>query len=671
MKYLLLFLISFSCFGAMQTDKLEVTTSATIPNVSGSVTVTGTLTATKLVGDGSGIINLPGGFTDHGALTGLDDVTDHAWAALTNGTRNFTGPQTFEKAITVTASVTADTYSFDRKTDKYNLFMLSNNANTATLVNGVYNTMIGGYPNNIKMRNGESNVAFGYRAGEAINDGIANTLFGNSAGESLTSGQFNIGFGHQAGTHITTGNRNICVGTSSCSNTTTGEQNTAIGFAAGGSGNYSRRTTLGYYAGRYANENDAFVIDNRDRGSNAAEKTNALMYGTIASAPADSLLKINAGTTITGAATMSSTLNVGGNIFLNGDSGAENEYIKITAGIPAWSALPTANYLTNGIVTGVDYGKHDSKVPNGFGYRNAEGGIYNNWDTSLLTNATFGVNTSTPLNGSYDFALVIQTGTLTGEYLCTTDIPVPRRSRGQPLKVDFAYSYNGNNTDIYALFIDSTNTVTLRSGYLEGGSSKRKVLQGVSSSTTENVRLCFSVDVVNAGKILYLDDLDFSQDYDPQSCYFKHVLTSGTAGGTFTQDGWRKRPINVVNETGSTTSSSCPFASLSSDQVSLNTGKYNISVKAVASAVGKRVLRLNNTTLSSVVAYSPVNNLVTSNASNFEASLNAAVTLNSIPSTFEVQDYCTTTNADDGFGVAMNAASIPEIYLDMVITKLK
>ena len=41
------------------------------------------------------------GVSDHGNLTGLTDITDHAYAALVDGSRNITGTQTFEAGITM------------------------------------------------------------------------------------------------------------------------------------------------------------------------------------------------------------------------------------------------------------------------------------------------------------------------------------------------------------------------------------------------------------------------------------------------------------------------------------------------------------------------------------------------------------------------------------------
>lgn len=52
-----------------------------------------------------------GGITDHGALTGKDDPADHAWAALIDGSRAFTGKASYASHPTISA----DTDIIDKK----------------------------------------------------------------------------------------------------------------------------------------------------------------------------------------------------------------------------------------------------------------------------------------------------------------------------------------------------------------------------------------------------------------------------------------------------------------------------------------------------------------------------------------------------------------------------
>lgn len=65
-----------------------------------NLTVVSPLTLSAENSDGMREISGPAaGATDHGALTGLSDIADHPYAALIDGTRNFTGTQLFEAPI--------------------------------------------------------------------------------------------------------------------------------------------------------------------------------------------------------------------------------------------------------------------------------------------------------------------------------------------------------------------------------------------------------------------------------------------------------------------------------------------------------------------------------------------------------------------------------------------
>jgi len=97
-----------------------------------------------------------------------------------------------------------------------------------------------------------------------------NTSFGSSALNTVTSGQYNVALGAEALMN------------------TDGNSNVAIGYAAG----------------KYATESDRLYIDNRDRGSEMADKTDALIYGVFDASPASQELNLNAQTFINGTLTI-------------------------------------------------------------------------------------------------------------------------------------------------------------------------------------------------------------------------------------------------------------------------------------------------------------------------------------------------------------------------------
>lgn len=132
------------------------------------------------------------------------------------------------------------------------------------------------------------------------------------------------------------------------------------------------------------------------------------------------------------------------------------------------------------------------------------------WDITNLTNATFSINETTPLNGDNDFKFTNVTGSV-GEYILSKEVTVPLKSRGRMLGILLASSYGGADDDFSVELYDETNDVVLGSKvYVEEGASKRMLITGFSQSTTASVRLRSTVEVVNNGKILYLDDIVFT-----------------------------------------------------------------------------------------------------------------------------------------------------------------
>lgn len=123
--------------------------------------------------------------------------------------------------------------------------------------------------------------------------------------------------------------------------------------------------------------------------------------------------------------------------------------------------------------------------------------------------------------------------------------------------------------------------------------------------------------------------------------------TKGTDGGTFTQDAWQVRSMNYeLNDPGS-------IASVSSSQITLAAGTYQCAISCIANGVGANQARLYDTTGSALL----VTGLSIPGAG--AAKINGRFVL-SVESALEVQHYCLTTNAGDGFGAALDVAT--EVY---------
>lgn len=137
-------------------------------------------------------------------------------------------------------------------------------------------------------------VAVGFQALAGVTTGYSNVGIGSQAGAGITTGLSNVCVGTYAGTAIVDGNSNVCIGDAAGQQLTSGGDNVLIGAGAG----YSLTTDnkgihIGFNAGYFETEGDHLYIDNRNRNSEAAGRTSALIFGTFADAVADQQLTIN------------------------------------------------------------------------------------------------------------------------------------------------------------------------------------------------------------------------------------------------------------------------------------------------------------------------------------------------------------------------------------------
>ena len=160
--------------------------------------------------------------------------------------------------------------------------------------------------------------------------GTRNIFIGEYSGNLTTSGDGeNVGLGKDTLRVVTTGDNNMAIGAYALSNITTGHSNTAIGRAAGRNlvtgynnmlfGRNAGYTTtgganifIGYYAGYLHTGSNHIIFDSRERASEAVEKSNAIIWGLMAAAPADQQLQLNA------AVLIPITLAITGNTAANG-----------------------------------------------------------------------------------------------------------------------------------------------------------------------------------------------------------------------------------------------------------------------------------------------------------------------------------------------------------------
>jgi hypothetical protein len=125
--------------------------------------------------------------------------------------------------------------------------------------------------------------------------GNYNTAIGPYAAQALTSGPYNVCISYRAGYSLTTGESNVFIGYYAGDANVTGIGNTCIGHNTGRvmASDSSGCVYIGYFAGRYETGTSKLFIDGMNRTTEAAARTDALIYGVFAADAANQDFIIN------------------------------------------------------------------------------------------------------------------------------------------------------------------------------------------------------------------------------------------------------------------------------------------------------------------------------------------------------------------------------------------
>jgi hypothetical protein len=122
-----------------------------------------------------------------------------------------------------------------------------------------------------------------------------NTALGVGALYHVSTGTNNLAAGLGAARQHSTGSRGTYLGVASGAYNGTGDNNTMVGMNTGLTCNAcASEVFLGYDAGLYETNSNRLIIDNQDRGSEANQLANALIYGVFGAGPSGQTLIINA-----------------------------------------------------------------------------------------------------------------------------------------------------------------------------------------------------------------------------------------------------------------------------------------------------------------------------------------------------------------------------------------
>ncbi len=237
--------------------------------------------------------------------------------------------------------------------------------------------------------------------------------------------------------------------------------------------------------------------------------------------------------------------------------------------------------------------------------------------------------------------------------------------------------YSDGATQINAgAFIEAQFVIVVYLSSLNGGSGGFSFVNGALLSALLDLQISNT-----QGSILYRDATEWkalapgtsgevlstqgaganpvwSSALSPFFFWAQNQQNSGTTGANLSATTWNTRVLNTVNVNTIT------GASLTSNQVTLPAGTYNISCIAASEGGVLQKLRLYNATASSTVAIGISGNFPT--GQGFMLGVQGQFTL-SASSSVEVQQYNSTTANE---GQATGAPGVNEVYLDVFITKL-
>lgn len=169
-----------------------------------------------------------------------------------------------------------------------------------------------GYHSNWQSTAVGQNVSIGSNSMDANTTGVENVVIGHAAVLRATSSKYMAIVGKDAFNFMTAGDYNTGFGYSAGYTNTTGARNTYIGAASGYTSTGSGNVFLGYFSGFLETGGDTFFVDNQNRGTEAAGRTDSLIYGLFNATRTSQRLAFNAKVGINGPATSTSVLNVTG-----------------------------------------------------------------------------------------------------------------------------------------------------------------------------------------------------------------------------------------------------------------------------------------------------------------------------------------------------------------------
>jgi hypothetical protein len=172
-----------------------------------------------------------------------------------------------------------------------------------------------------------------------------------------------------------------------------------------------------------------------------------------------------------------------------------------------------------------------------------------------------------------------------------------------------------------------------------------------------------------ADSVIFLDATDSKlkkgtfPSSTPQILHVRDEKTAGTAGGDFTSGAWRTRTLNTVM------TNTISGASLSSNQITLPAGTYNIRARGPINGTKQTKSRIYNTSDGADALIGATGYSHSANDTFDDVLVWGRITIAS-SKTFELQQYCSTTVSTNGFGLPANIDGKVEVYAEVWIEKV-
>lgn len=292
--------------------------------------------------------------------------------------------------------------------------------------------------------------------------------------------------------------------------------------------------------------------------------------------------------------------------------------------------------------------------------------------TGGTANITWTRSISSPLRGSASFLLTKDAADRQGEGV-SFDFQAEPSDEGQLVAVSGEYSCSADyaHDDIELFIYDKDGegfltTYTLSKLRDSGaGDSAKFYFEFIGTAANGQYRMCIHVASTNANAYtVQFDNFNISpvsmQEGDIE--ILSDVKATGVNGGTFTSGARRTRVLNTQEK-------SRPWCTLSSNQFTLLSGRYQIIAFCPAYTVnGHRAYLYRTTEVAGVIAMGSTEYAATTVGNS--SIIMTEIEIIGTPITYEISHWCGTTRSDNGFGVGSSVGSFNCIYTQVFIKRL-